>query len=73
MSFSIAGKTLKLDSAEHVAEITDQIEKLQDLEEIKLSGNTLGVEAAKATASLADKSKLKVMNGISLHLDDWIR
>ena len=59
--FSIAGQTLKLNSAQDVEFITRELQDMDDLEEIKLSGNTLGVEAAQAIAkSLEKQSKLKV-------------
>jgi Ran GTPase-activating protein 1 len=58
--FSIAGQTLKLNSAQDVHEITSQIKDIQGLEEIKLSGNTLGVEAAQSIAEALKNKNLKV-------------
>ncbi|KAJ3416295.1 hypothetical protein HDV05_002235 [Chytridiales sp. JEL 0842] len=59
--FSIEGKTLKLNTAADVATYVAEIERIENLEEIKLSGNTLGVEASKAlAAALAKKTTLKV-------------
>jgi Ran GTPase-activating protein 1 len=58
--FSIAGQTLKLNSAQDVHEITSKIKDIQDLEEIKLSGNTLGVEAARSIAEALENKNLKV-------------
>lgn len=61
MSFSIAGKTLKLDSAQDVEFLISELDQIPNLKEIKLSGNTLGVEAAKAIAgALKNKPELSV-------------
>jgi Ran GTPase-activating protein 1 len=59
--FSIVGKGLKLNTAEDVQEFVDTINQMDDLEVIKLSGNTIGVEAGQALAeALKTKTKLKV-------------
>lgn len=59
--FSIAGKGLKLNTAEDVKEFVETIDQMDDLEVIKLSGNTIGVEAGQALAeALKTKTKLKV-------------
>jgi Ran GTPase-activating protein 1 len=59
--FSIVGKSLKLNTAADVKDFVDTIEQMEDLEVIKLSGNTIGVQAAQALAeSLKSKKKLKV-------------
>lgn len=61
--FSIVGKGLKLNTAADVKEFVDTIEKMEDLQVIKLSGNTIGVEAGQALGeALKSKSKLKVRN-----------
>ncbi|KAG0745459.1 hypothetical protein G6F57_002140 [Rhizopus arrhizus] len=58
--FSIVGKGLKLNTAEDVQEFVDTINQMDDLEVIKLSGNTIGVEAGQALAeALKTKTKLK--------------
>lgn len=60
-TFSIVGKGLKLNSAADVKEFVEAIEQMPDLEVIKLSGNTLGVEASQALGkALESKTKLKV-------------
>ena len=59
--FSIFGQTLKLNSALDVEDITSQLEEMEDLEEITLSGNTLGVEAAQSIAAAIRNKKLKVV------------
>lgn len=58
--FSIEGKGLKLDTAAdlepHVAEL-----RANDVEEVRLLGNTLGVEACKTLGEiLATKKNLRV-------------
>lgn len=59
--FSIVGKGLKLNTAADVKEFVETINKMDDLEVIKLSGNTIGVEAGQALAeALRTKTKLKV-------------
>lgn len=59
--FSIVGKGLKLNTTEDVKEFVETIEKMDDLETIKLSGNTIGVEAGQALGeALKSKTKLKV-------------
>ncbi|GAA5812214.1 hypothetical protein MFLAVUS_005664 [Mucor flavus] len=59
-TFSIVGKGLKLNSAADVKEFVEAIEQMPDLEVIKLSGNTLGVEASQALGkALESKTKLK--------------
>lgn len=58
--FTIEGKGLKLDTA---ADLEPHIKDLRanDVEEVRLLGNTLGVEACKALAEvLATKKSLKV-------------
>lgn len=52
---SYKGKGLKLDSTESVEELVRDIEQYQDLEALRLEGNTLGVEAAQAIAKALEK------------------
>lgn len=59
--FSIEGKGLKLNTADDVKEFVEAIVQMEDLEVIRLSGNTIGVEAAQALAgALKSKKTLKV-------------
>lgn len=59
--FSIEGKGLKLNTADDVKEFVEAIVQMEDLEVIRLSGNTIGVEAAQALAgALKNKKTLKV-------------
>lgn len=51
----------KFTTVDHVATIVEQIRSIEGLEEIRLSGNTFGVEAALAiAAALKDQAQLKV-------------
>jgi Ran GTPase-activating protein 1 len=53
---------LKLDSEADIAPYLAELEAIQDLEEIHLGGNTLGVEACQALARVLEKKKsLKVL------------
>jgi Ran GTPase-activating protein 1 len=59
--FSIVGKGLKLNTAADVKEFVETINKMDNLQVIKLSGNTIGVEAGQALAeALKTKTHLKV-------------
>lgn len=60
--FSINGKSLKLNTSEDVNEMILEINSKPNLQEICLSGNTIGVEAAIALASaLINKFELKLV------------
>ncbi|XP_038639429.1 ran GTPase-activating protein 1b [Scyliorhinus canicula] len=57
---SFKGRALKLDTAEAAAEIIEEIEGFESLQALRLEGNTIGVEAAKAIArSLSNKKELQ--------------
>lgn len=59
--FSIEGKGLKLNTSEDVQAFVDTIVQMDDLQIIRLSGNTIGVEAGKALASaLQSRNNIKV-------------
>ncbi|KAJ1961992.1 Ran GAP Rna1 [Dipsacomyces acuminosporus] len=59
--YSLEGKGLKLTSAEDIAPYIEEIRAFDNLEELRLNGNTIGAEAAQALASaLKDKPTLKV-------------
>ncbi|KAJ1567211.1 hypothetical protein HK096_010613, partial [Nowakowskiella sp. JEL0078] len=61
--FSLEGKGLKLNSASDVNAFVDEISKRTNLTEIKLNGNTLGVEASQALAkALSLQKNLKVVD-----------
>jgi Ran GTPase-activating protein 1 len=59
--FSIVGKGLKLNTSDDVKAFVDTIAQMDDLKEIRLGGNTIGVEAGQALADiLKTRSTLKV-------------
>ncbi|ORX54926.1 RNI-like protein [Hesseltinella vesiculosa] len=59
--FSIQGKGLKLNTSDDVKDFVDTIMQMDNLQEIRLSGNTLGVEASETlAAALKSRSTLKV-------------
>ncbi|KAI9178887.1 Ran GAP Rna1 [Blastocladiella emersonii ATCC 22665] len=62
-TFDISGKGLKFDTASDVAPYAAQLAAQADVEVINLSGNTFGVDAAKAlSAAMAGKQKLRICN-----------
>lgn len=64
--WSILGKNLKADTREGLEPHLSELEAMDDVEEVHLGGNSLGVEACKALAEvLRKKTKLKV----GVHLD----
>ncbi|XP_073500414.1 ran GTPase-activating protein 1 [Phyllobates terribilis] len=57
---SFKGWTLKLNTAQDAEEVVQEIESFEGLQALRLEGNTVGVEAAKAIAkSLENKPDLK--------------
>lgn len=59
--FSIEGKSLKLDTAEDVEPHIKDLRSMNDVEEVRLLGNTLGVGACKLLGEvLATKTSLQV-------------
>ncbi|KAK9454548.1 hypothetical protein V1511DRAFT_451037, partial [Dipodascopsis uninucleata] len=62
-TFSLEGKSLKLDTAEDIAPYIKELDSIDELESINLSGNTFGVGACKALAeALKSKTYLKDAN-----------
>ncbi|KAI0204681.1 hypothetical protein F4808DRAFT_306602 [Astrocystis sublimbata] len=62
-TFSLEGKGLKLDTAEDLEAHIAPLRGLQDVEEVRVLGNTLGVGACKLLGEvLATKKTLKVAN-----------
>lgn len=60
VELSYKGQGKKLDDAESVEEMVKEIQDFEDLQALRLEGNTVGVEAAKAIAkALETKSKFK--------------
>jgi Ran GTPase-activating protein 1 len=61
--FSLAGKSLKLDTAEDIAPHIKPLEALESVESVDFQGNTLGVGASEALAKvLATKKSLTNVN-----------
>ncbi|KAJ1726730.1 Ran GAP Rna1, partial [Coemansia biformis] len=59
--YSLEGRGLKLTTAEDIAPYLVELRAFADLEELRLNGNTIGAEAAKALADvLRTKTTLKV-------------
>ncbi len=59
--FSLEGKVLKLNSADDVKEYVEQISAMENLTEIRLSGNSFGIGAGShIAASLKSKASLEV-------------
>ncbi|EMR69185.1 putative ran gtpase activating protein 1 protein [Eutypa lata UCREL1] len=61
--FSLMGKALKLDTAEDVEAHIGPLRAMDNVEEVRILGNTLGIEACKRLGEvLATKKSLKVAN-----------
>ncbi|KAJ1899670.1 Ran GAP Rna1 [Coemansia sp. IMI 209127] len=59
--YSLEGKGFKLTTAEDIAPYLEEISAVEDLEELRLNGNTIGAEAARALADvMRTKTTLKV-------------
>jgi len=59
--YSLEGKNLKLTSREDIEPYIAEINAIEDLQEIHLGGNTLGVGACQALGeALKDKKSLRV-------------
>jgi len=59
--FSLEGKGLKLDTAEDLEPHIAELRSLDDVEEVRVLGNTLGIGACKLLGEvLATKKTLKV-------------
>lgn len=59
--FTLEGKSLKLDTAADAEPHIKALREMQDVEEVRLQGNTIGIEAAAALAEvLKTKKTLKV-------------
>lgn len=55
--FSLEGKGLKLDTAADVEPHIKSLRAMEDVEEVKLLGNTLGVEACALIGSVLETKK----------------
>lgn len=65
--FSLEGKGLKLDTAADVEKHIAELRSMSNVEEIRLQGNTLGIEACKLLGEVLETKKtLQVL--YSFHL-----
>ena len=55
--FSLEGKGLKLDTAADVEAYIKPLREMEDVEEVRLLGNTLGVEACKVLSEVLETKK----------------
>ena len=55
--FTLEGKALKLDTAADVEPHCKTLRELENVEEIRLQGNTIGIEAAAALAEVLKTKK----------------
>lgn len=55
--FSLEGRGLKLDTAEDLEKYIKPLREMEDLQEIRMLGNTLGVEACKALGEVLETKK----------------
>lgn len=55
--FSLEGKGLKLDTAADVEKHITALRSMPDVEEIRLQGNTLGIEACKLLGEVLETKK----------------
>jgi Ran GTPase-activating protein 1 len=55
--FSLEGKGLKLDTAADVEPHIKSLRAMEDVEEVRLLGNTLGVEACKILGEVLETKK----------------
>ncbi len=62
--FSLEGKGLKLDTAADLEPHIESLRSMSDVEEIRLLGNTLGVEACKALGEVLETKKSLQVNGL---------
>jgi len=59
--FSLEGKGLKLDTAEDMENHVQPLREMEDVEEVRILGNTLGIGACKLLGEiLSTKKSLKV-------------
>lgn len=63
--FSIEGRSLKLDNASDIEPHISSLRSKTTVEEIRLGGNTLGVEACKALADVLETKKTLQVSPLS--------
>jgi Ran GTPase-activating protein 1 len=70
--FSLEGKGLKLTSAADVEPHIATLRSMTDVEEIRLQGNTLGIEACKVLGEVLETKKT-LQVGFSLHYNSSLQ
>lgn len=66
--FSLEGKGLKLDTAADVEVHIKSLREMEGVEEVRLLGNTLGVEACKVLGEVLETKKSLKVRSYSLYL-----
>jgi Ran GTPase-activating protein 1 len=73
--FSLEGKGLKLDTTADVNAHIQPLREMEDVEEVRFLGNTLGVEACKTLGEVLEtKKSLRVRNSphLSVRSDQYL-
>ena len=65
--FSLEGKGLKLDTAADVEAHIKPLREMEDVEEVRFLGNTLGVEACKVLGEVLETKKTLQVSLLLLH------
>lgn len=66
--FSLEGKGLKLDTAEDLEPHIEELKSMDDVEEVRILGNTLGVGACKRLGEVLSNKKSLQVSSQSLRL-----
>ena len=66
--FSLEGKGLKLDTAADVEAHIKPLREMEDVEEVRFLGNTLGVEACKVLGEVLETKKTLQVSLLISHL-----
>jgi Ran GTPase-activating protein 1 len=66
--FSLEGKGLKLDTAADVEAHIKPLREMEDVEEVRFPGNTLGVEACKVLGEVLETKKSLQVRHLFLRL-----
>jgi Ran GTPase-activating protein 1 len=68
--FSLEGKGLKLDTAADVEAHIKPLREMEDVEEVRFLGNTLGVEACKVLGKVLETKQTLQVRLLTLRLCD---
>lgn len=69
--FSLEGKGLKLDSAADIEAHISPLREMQDVEEVRFLGNTLGVDACKVLGEVLETKKSLQVRSIPFTPPSW--